>query len=232
MSWLSRVRNGIQSLTKRQSADNLWHKCRKCESMVFTKEWEDNGYVCPRCDHHDRVGPKVRFDALFDRKKYELLDSPEVKRRPAQVPRHQALHRSGQGRSLRDGRARRADQCDRQDRGTYGGGRGAGLRLHGRVDGRRGRRGLRRRRRAGDHEALPLCPVHRRRRRADAGRHIVADADAADDGSAGAASRGGPPLYRRPHRSRRRAGSRRAMRCSAMSRLPNRAHSSALPGSG
>ena len=82
MSWLSRVRNGIQSLTKRQSADNLWHKCRKCETMVFTKEWEDNGFVCPRCDHHDRVGPKVRFDALFDRKKYELIESPEVREDP------------------------------------------------------------------------------------------------------------------------------------------------------
>ena len=82
MNWLSRVRNGIQSLTKRQSADNLWHKCGKCQSMVFTKEWEDNGYVCPRCDHHDRVGPKIRFDALFDRKKYELLDSPEVREDP------------------------------------------------------------------------------------------------------------------------------------------------------
>ena len=82
MNWLSRVRNGIQSLTKRQSADNLWHKCGKCQSMVFTKEWEDNGYVCPRCDHHDRVGPKVRFEALFDRKKYELIDSPAVREDP------------------------------------------------------------------------------------------------------------------------------------------------------
>ena len=82
MSWLSRVRNGIQSLTKRQSADNLWHKCRKCQSMVCTKEWEDNGYVCPRCDHHDRVGPTIRFDALFDRQKYEVLDSPEVREDP------------------------------------------------------------------------------------------------------------------------------------------------------
>ena len=82
MSWLSRVRNGIQSLTKRQSADNLWHKCRKCEAMVFTKEWEDNGYVCPRCDHHDRVGPTIRFDAQFYRQKYEVLDSPEVKEDP------------------------------------------------------------------------------------------------------------------------------------------------------
>ena len=82
MSWLSRVRNGIQSLTKRQHADNLWHKCAKCDEMVFTKEWEDNGFVCPRCDHHDRVGPKVRFDALFDRAQYDILASPEVREDP------------------------------------------------------------------------------------------------------------------------------------------------------
>ncbi len=82
MSWLSRVRNGIQSLTKRQSADNLWHKCAKCDTMVFTKEWEDNRFVCPRCDHHDRIGPKARFDALFDHMKYEILPSPEVREDP------------------------------------------------------------------------------------------------------------------------------------------------------
>jgi acetyl-CoA carboxylase carboxyl transferase subunit beta len=82
MSWLSRVRNGIQSLTKRQSTDTLWHKCGKCASMVFTKEWEDNGFVCPRCDHHDRIGPKARFNALFDRQNYEVLPSPEVREDP------------------------------------------------------------------------------------------------------------------------------------------------------
>ncbi|MDQ3144817.1 MAG: acetyl-CoA carboxylase, carboxyltransferase subunit beta [Pseudomonadota bacterium] len=82
MSWLSRVRNGIQSLTKRQSADNLWHKCAKCDTMVFTKEWEDNRFVCPRCDHHDRIGPKARFDDLFDGAKYEILPSPEVREDP------------------------------------------------------------------------------------------------------------------------------------------------------
>jgi acetyl-CoA carboxylase carboxyl transferase subunit beta len=82
MNWLSRVRNGIQSLTKRQSEDNLWHKCRKCGTMVFTKEWEENNFVCPRCDHHDRIGPKARFDALFDHGKYEELVSPEVREDP------------------------------------------------------------------------------------------------------------------------------------------------------
>ena len=82
MSWLSSVRKGIQSLTKRQSTDTLWHKCGKCASMVFTKEWEENSYVCPRCDHHDRVGPTVRFDAMFDRRKYDVLQSPEVREDP------------------------------------------------------------------------------------------------------------------------------------------------------
>jgi acetyl-CoA carboxylase carboxyl transferase subunit beta len=82
MSWLSRVRSGIPFLPKRQTADNLWHKCRKCESMVFTKEWEDNLYCCPRCDHHDRVGPKVRFEHIFDDGKHEVLPSPEVREDP------------------------------------------------------------------------------------------------------------------------------------------------------
>ena len=82
MSWISRVRNGIQSLTKRQSTDNLWHKCGKCQSMVFTKEWEDNQFVCPRCNHHDRIGPTARFELLFDKGKYDVLPSPEVREDP------------------------------------------------------------------------------------------------------------------------------------------------------
>jgi acetyl-CoA carboxylase carboxyl transferase subunit beta len=82
MSWLSRVRKGIPFLPKRQSTDNLWHKCVKCGTMVFLKEWEDNLRVCPRCDHHDRIGPKARFDQLFDGARYELLPAPEVREDP------------------------------------------------------------------------------------------------------------------------------------------------------
>ena len=82
MSWLSRVRSGIPFLPKRQTSDNLWHKCRKCQSMVFTKEWQDNLYCCPRCDHHDRIGPKARFDQLFDGGRREPLPTPEVREDP------------------------------------------------------------------------------------------------------------------------------------------------------
>ncbi len=82
MSWLSRVRSGIPFLPKRQSADNLWHKCLKCGTMVFLKEWEDNLNVCPRCDYHDRIGPRKRFEQILDQARYELLPPAEVREDP------------------------------------------------------------------------------------------------------------------------------------------------------
>ena len=81
MSWLNRVRNSIPFLPKRETPDNLWHKCRQCNAMVFTREWEENDSVCPRCDHHGRIGPKARFDRIFD-PGYTVLPSPQVREDP------------------------------------------------------------------------------------------------------------------------------------------------------
>jgi acetyl-CoA carboxylase carboxyl transferase subunit beta len=82
MSWLSRVRSGIPFLPKRQTTENLWHKCAKCGTMVFVKEWEENYNVCPRCNFHDRIGPAKRFEQLFDAAEYDLLPAPEVREDP------------------------------------------------------------------------------------------------------------------------------------------------------
>ncbi|NJC07002.1 acetyl-CoA carboxylase beta subunit, partial [Sphingomonas kaistensis] len=82
MSWLSRVRNSISFLPKRQVTDTLWHKCKNCDAMVFTKEWEDNLQVCPRCDHHDRIRAHTRFDQLFDDARFDLIPTPDVREDP------------------------------------------------------------------------------------------------------------------------------------------------------
>jgi acetyl-CoA carboxylase carboxyl transferase subunit beta len=82
MSWLTRVRNSITFLPKRQVSENLWHKCKKCDSMVFVKEWEDNLFVCPRCDHHDRIRAHQRFAILFDDGKHDELPAPEAREDP------------------------------------------------------------------------------------------------------------------------------------------------------
>jgi acetyl-CoA carboxylase carboxyl transferase subunit beta len=81
MSWLNRVRNKIPFLPKRETPENLWHKCPECGAMVFLKEYEENLYVCPRCDHHGRIGPVQRFEMLLD-PGYTVLPPPQVKEDP------------------------------------------------------------------------------------------------------------------------------------------------------
>jgi acetyl-CoA carboxylase carboxyl transferase subunit beta len=67
MSWLTRTRQQLTGiLTRRETPDNLWTKCRNCGVMVYTKEFEENQSVCPKCDHHERIGPKARFAQIFD----------------------------------------------------------------------------------------------------------------------------------------------------------------------
>jgi acetyl-CoA carboxylase carboxyl transferase subunit beta len=81
MSWLNRVRNKIPFLPKRETTENLWHKCPECDAMVFLKEYEDNLWVCPRCDHHGRIGPRRRFELLMD-PGYTVLPPPQVREDP------------------------------------------------------------------------------------------------------------------------------------------------------
>jgi acetyl-CoA carboxylase carboxyl transferase subunit beta len=82
MSWLDRVRNTIPFIARRETPDNLWHKCAGCGQMLFVKEYEENQSVCPKCDHHGRIGPDERFDALFDSGIYTLLPLPGVREDP------------------------------------------------------------------------------------------------------------------------------------------------------
>jgi acetyl-CoA carboxylase carboxyl transferase subunit beta len=67
MSWLTRTRQQLTGfMSRRETPDNLWTKCRGCGAMVYSKEYEENLSVCPRCDHHERIGPKARFAQIFD----------------------------------------------------------------------------------------------------------------------------------------------------------------------
>jgi acetyl-CoA carboxylase carboxyl transferase subunit beta len=81
MSWLTRVRNSLPFKDKRDTPDNLWIKCPSCSEMLFTKEYEENQSVCPRCDHHGRIGADARFAQLLD-PGFTVLDTPRVKEDP------------------------------------------------------------------------------------------------------------------------------------------------------
>jgi acetyl-CoA carboxylase carboxyl transferase subunit beta len=83
MSWLNRVRNALPFIAKKsETPDNLWHKCTSCGQMIFQKEWDENLSVCPRCDHHGRIGPQTRFAHIFDEGTLRVIPVPVVKEDP------------------------------------------------------------------------------------------------------------------------------------------------------
>ncbi len=82
MSWLDRTLPKLRFWTKRDVPENLWSKCRACGQLTFTKEVEKNYWVCPHCGHHERIGPDVRFDMLFDDGEYKTIGIDKAKDDP------------------------------------------------------------------------------------------------------------------------------------------------------
>ncbi|HET8710347.1 MAG TPA: acetyl-CoA carboxylase, carboxyltransferase subunit beta, partial [Spongiibacteraceae bacterium] len=44
----------------------LWKKCPKCDAPLYRPELEKNFDVCPKCDHHMRIGARARLDMFLD----------------------------------------------------------------------------------------------------------------------------------------------------------------------
>lgn len=81
MSWIDRVRKALPFKDKRDTPDNLWISCPSCKEMLFTKEYEENLSVCPRCEHHGRIGADERFAQLLD-EGFTVLETPKVREDP------------------------------------------------------------------------------------------------------------------------------------------------------
>jgi len=80
MNWLTNyVRPKIKALvgSKPEVPENLWVNCSRCEKMLFHRDLAANNQVCPHCDHHFRVGPEFRFNALFDEGSWHRIELPK-----------------------------------------------------------------------------------------------------------------------------------------------------------
>lgn len=74
-TWFRRIKKGIQTTTqeKKEAPDGLWHKCPECKLTITVKELEDNMYVCPKCNYHNRINAAEYFNIIFDEQQFELL---------------------------------------------------------------------------------------------------------------------------------------------------------------
>jgi acetyl-CoA carboxylase carboxyl transferase subunit beta len=69
MSWLDKIIPSISRTdTKRSNKvpEGLWEKCAKCDAVLYKPEMEKTLDVCPKCDHHMRVGARARLNMFLD----------------------------------------------------------------------------------------------------------------------------------------------------------------------
>jgi len=76
-----RLRNPFGRKTK-EFPSHLWTQCPSCGEMLFNKQLERNHRVCPKCDHHFRLGALERIELLADAKSFSETDADIVSSDP------------------------------------------------------------------------------------------------------------------------------------------------------
>ena len=77
MSWLQKL---LPPKIKRDTGspkkvvpEGLWSKCDSCEAVLYRTDLEQNLFVCPKCNHHNRITARERLDCLLDAEgRYEI----------------------------------------------------------------------------------------------------------------------------------------------------------------
>lgn len=77
MSWLEKLLppkiQQTDPAERRSVPEGLWIKCPSCESVLYKTDLEQNVNVCPKCDHHHRIGARDRLNAFLDAEgRYEI----------------------------------------------------------------------------------------------------------------------------------------------------------------
>lgn len=74
-SWFKRMAKGILTTTseKKETPEGLWTKCPECNYICTAHDLKANLYVCPKCNHHHRIGSDEYYEILYDDNQYTEL---------------------------------------------------------------------------------------------------------------------------------------------------------------
>jgi acetyl-CoA carboxylase carboxyl transferase subunit beta len=79
MTWFKREKKPIENPTpveeRRVRTEGMWTKCHSCRAIIWKKDLEANWEVCPKCDHHFRLGARRRLEMLLDDEHYTEFDA-------------------------------------------------------------------------------------------------------------------------------------------------------------
>lgn len=68
MSWFEKLMPSRISTENRTRSvpEGVWIKCPRCDAQLYRNELERNLQVCPKCNHHMRIGARRRLEVFLD----------------------------------------------------------------------------------------------------------------------------------------------------------------------
>ena len=79
----------IPSKAAKDVPEGLMTKCPNCKHITLTKELENLGKVCPKCDHHFKMTAHERIVHLMDDSSFESVDDHLKSGNPLNFPGRQ-----------------------------------------------------------------------------------------------------------------------------------------------
>jgi len=78
LSWFDRlippkIKDAASAATRRGVPQGLWRQCAECSAVLYGADLDRSLQVCPKCDHHMRLGARARLAAFFDDGKFEEI---------------------------------------------------------------------------------------------------------------------------------------------------------------
>ncbi|WP_026016933.1 acetyl-CoA carboxylase, carboxyltransferase subunit beta [Catenovulum sp. SX2] len=66
MSWIEKILPKTNSTKKGNVPEGLWVKCNSCSAVLYRTDLEQQQNVCPKCNHHMRIGARRRLESFLD----------------------------------------------------------------------------------------------------------------------------------------------------------------------
>ncbi len=67
MAWFKKEKKPLETTEdKRVRTEGLWIKCDGCRQIIWKKDLEESGNVCPKCNYHFRIDARARLALLLD----------------------------------------------------------------------------------------------------------------------------------------------------------------------
>ncbi len=109
MAWFKKEKSPL-AVTREEDktvrTEGLFTKCENCRGIIWKKDLEANDQVCPKCNHHFKIGALARLGLLFDEGSFQTFDedlvSPDPLRFIDRQPYAQKLESARRATNLND----------------------------------------------------------------------------------------------------------------------------------